>query len=275
MNRRRLVIHPGMPKTGTSALQRFLWENRDTLSRNGWVYPDHVISEADPRHQFLYTCFYRRRFRALVKCINETSGDIILSTEGICTHLFGLDEHSPEFLDATAGLSVEVVVVHREKTAWLQSLYAQVRKNGNTTTGFEEFCQRDGIRLGCDQRAVNQRLRSLFGARVTRLDYDANDAVQPFLQHLGISQTIWAAPPRRVNESTPIVDGRHPLAPLTASTKSLIHVSNLAGPRTQAEEHLTSAPDSQSVPLEEIAPTLPAPTSADPEAATQPQTVIQ
>lgn len=36
----RLVLHFGMPKTGTTSLQRFLAENRKQLENYGWTYPD-------------------------------------------------------------------------------------------------------------------------------------------------------------------------------------------------------------------------------------------
>lgn len=35
-----LLIHLGTPKTGSSALQRFLCENRRNLENHGWCYPD-------------------------------------------------------------------------------------------------------------------------------------------------------------------------------------------------------------------------------------------
>lgn len=35
-----LLIHIGMPKTGTTALQSFLYENMKNLKEQGWCYPD-------------------------------------------------------------------------------------------------------------------------------------------------------------------------------------------------------------------------------------------
>lgn len=35
-----LMVHAGIPKTGTTSLQRFLYENRVQLERYGWCYPD-------------------------------------------------------------------------------------------------------------------------------------------------------------------------------------------------------------------------------------------
>lgn len=34
-----LLIHIGMPKTGTTALQNFLLVNNDKLEKYGWCYP--------------------------------------------------------------------------------------------------------------------------------------------------------------------------------------------------------------------------------------------
>ena len=35
-----LVFHIGMPKTGSTALQRFLYENGDVLKQYRWSYPN-------------------------------------------------------------------------------------------------------------------------------------------------------------------------------------------------------------------------------------------
>lgn len=41
-NSGQLIIHIGTPKTGTSAIQRFLYENNNVLKGGGWCYPDLV-----------------------------------------------------------------------------------------------------------------------------------------------------------------------------------------------------------------------------------------
>ncbi|MCR5100112.1 MAG: hypothetical protein K6B41_02005, partial [Butyrivibrio sp.] len=36
----KIVFHIGTPKTGTTAIQRFLYDNRIALNDCGWSYPD-------------------------------------------------------------------------------------------------------------------------------------------------------------------------------------------------------------------------------------------
>ncbi len=49
-----LVFHIGMPKTGSTAIQRFLYENDNALKQYGWLYPD-LRNELfhDPQFRFL------------------------------------------------------------------------------------------------------------------------------------------------------------------------------------------------------------------------------
>lgn len=44
---KQIYLHIGTPKTGTSALQKFLLENRRQLEKNGFSYPAHALGEYD------------------------------------------------------------------------------------------------------------------------------------------------------------------------------------------------------------------------------------
>ena len=39
MSSEPVFLHVGLPKTGTTELQKVLWENRRRLAENGVVYP--------------------------------------------------------------------------------------------------------------------------------------------------------------------------------------------------------------------------------------------
>lgn len=47
VNKHTLWMHIGTPKTGTSAIQRFLHDNRDKLFELGWIYPRLKCDEED------------------------------------------------------------------------------------------------------------------------------------------------------------------------------------------------------------------------------------
>ena len=40
----RIILHVGVPKTGTTALQSFLYFNEDNLEKHGFCYP-HLLEE--------------------------------------------------------------------------------------------------------------------------------------------------------------------------------------------------------------------------------------
>ena len=45
--KKNLILHIGMGKTGTSALQDFFWENRARLKKSGLCYPKYgAVSHA-------------------------------------------------------------------------------------------------------------------------------------------------------------------------------------------------------------------------------------
>lgn len=44
---KQIHLHIGTPKTGTSALQKFLVENRSELEKRGFSYPAHALGEYD------------------------------------------------------------------------------------------------------------------------------------------------------------------------------------------------------------------------------------
>lgn len=200
---RRVVIHPGMAKTGTSALQRFLWQNRERLEALGWTYPDQIMPSGDPRQQFLLAELRAGRFPVLRSWLQKVSGNLVLSTEGICVHLFRLEEEQPELRALLADVDVDVVVYHRHAEAWSKSFYKQKIVNGESVRPYRQFVRRPPIRFLRDRDAVNAKLAGMFGGRLISLTYDEEYIVASFLRVLGVPEDGWIAPPERVNVSIP------------------------------------------------------------------------
>ncbi len=127
---KRLILHVGMPKTGSSSLQRWSDRNRQKLLENGIDYPE-IGNWLDPKHQELVGDLFRAETSSLERFIDRRVADtLLLSTEGLTNHLY---DYSPvalaSFRKVVAGLRVHVVLVHREPRAWIQSQYKQALTN--------------------------------------------------------------------------------------------------------------------------------------------------
>ncbi|WP_144259755.1 hypothetical protein [Methylocystis sp. ATCC 49242] len=146
---RKLILHIGMPKTGTTSLQNFFAENRDFLERDYFSYPDfNVPSEDFPTPLHIST----GNGNALVYSIFDKVGRMncppSLKYEKIIEDLSNFIESAPsnrcvishedliwipptnwlnELVPVLADRKIEVVVIVyiREQSAWLASNFQQ------------------------------------------------------------------------------------------------------------------------------------------------------
>lgn len=125
--RRRLVMHVGLPKTGTTALQRWCDGNREWLRERGIDYPDRTHHPLDPKHQFVVQDLLTGNLDRFVTELDRSPcTTVLLSSEGLTNHLFDVAEAaSDEFRRATHDWNVEVVVMFREAASWAKSLWKQ------------------------------------------------------------------------------------------------------------------------------------------------------
>ncbi len=162
----KVILHIGATKTGSSALQDFLYQNMRVLRSKGICYPDvgivsgahHLIaaalhpsahrlhSDALPdtpqarEEQFhTYVAAARREAEAMKA---ET---LILSSE----YLWG--DFSPAFYDhwkqAVTGAQVTIYGVLRDPRNWVPSSYIQAIKGGEARSLEEWFEWRTGVRV--------------------------------------------------------------------------------------------------------------------------------
>ena len=174
---KRVVIHCGLEKTGTTFLQAIFSENRDILHKQGVLYP--VAGEVDSQHYWLAKLFgFRYEFERLRsngleslavelnKEIDQSDCEtIFISSEHFD---FNLSEHGCENLKSFfSGSDVKVVMVLRNQLDYAQSLYIEHVKWGGEKT-FSEFLDT------ADKFDFNKRVniwRSA-GFDVEVLDYD-------------------------------------------------------------------------------------------------------
>lgn len=196
---KRLILHVGLPKTGTTAFQLWCHRNRDRLLREGVWYPELIRHPADPSHLFVTQGIRGGDLSLVESCLRESPCDTVLvSHEGLSGALFAMQEPAlRRFRDICAGVSVEVLVVHREPESWLRSFWKQYLINpqqhqprlwarpSDTSTGvaasgdcgtmtLEEFRAHPRVQGLLDRQRVSVSLANAYGAhRVSEFEYEA------------------------------------------------------------------------------------------------------
>ena len=164
--RKKLFLHIGSPKTGTSYLQSFLYENHENLKSKNILYPKSLIgSPLDPKHQPFFASFLSgdvQRFQAFLQRIAAETGEsietLILSSEGFYHHINELTETSWRLLEALKDLyDVRIVLYLRPQVEYIESMYRQYMKNprginaefGSSLT-IQEMMERPKLRQNLD-----------------------------------------------------------------------------------------------------------------------------
>lgn len=136
----KLLIHIGLHKTGTSAIQSFLLDNRAQLLEQGLLYPLDLEEWGnhnplawhlmDPRYMPTHGDFYRElsspaHWEKLHEAVSEQPTDrVILSGEDFS--LIGRPQQLAELLER---YDTRIVVYLRRQDQYLQSIYNQDVKN--------------------------------------------------------------------------------------------------------------------------------------------------
>ncbi|WP_428311544.1 hypothetical protein [Hydrocarboniphaga sp.] len=167
-----LLIHVGMGRAGTSALQKFLALNRDALMTRGWAYPDETAFGLPARGSSVGNltslALLAREGQAIDEPLAQFSAylgsgqtdHVLVSSEW--TMGTGEVLLAPLRLAAErAGFSAKAIIYFREQCEWLLSDYAQKLKTQNWTLTAEE----------CMQQALHGRNLNYYAKflRLTRL----------------------------------------------------------------------------------------------------------
>lgn len=147
--RRRLIVHAGLHKTGTTALQLFLESAADELREHGILYPRSGRIFA-AHHNIAWQVTRDRQFVPPVGTIDDLAaeaaqfgGDVIVSSE----ELERVIEEPDRFLPLTGhpvfrDYELTLVVYVRSQTSYLESLYMEVLADGVTMEELSSLAQK-------------------------------------------------------------------------------------------------------------------------------------
>ena len=214
--RRRLLLHGGAPKTGTSSLQWHLAENRAELAARGIWFPTPTFSP-EPKHQPLNASLRKGDSAGFVAYVETALSDmpddthtVILTTEGIFNHWWDYPPEAKALLRRLAALfDFELCLWLREPVAFAVALWEQYLLNPpaeGASAGVQgrdvalaDVLEDDWFRRHLDCLGVFQEMELLFGrGRVRALPF-AGDTVERFLGEYDIGPL--GLPPRRHNAS--------------------------------------------------------------------------
>jgi hypothetical protein len=198
---RQLFLHAGLPKTGTTYLQKLFLRNREALAGAGLGFGPHQDAETGSHYPRFVEAVEARGAAAVLDETEACPGErLLVSNEDLAHFLLtplpsgNSRTWAEEIRDAAAGrFAVTVIVYLRRQDFLRESIFAQVVK--------EWHC---GDILGQDHYDYDLngkllQLEAVFGrARVRPILYDDTgrvDLVAPFLAALGLAVDAAALAP--------------------------------------------------------------------------------
>ncbi len=245
-----LYIHIGRPKTGTTAIQKFLSRHRKELLEQGFLYPE--SGQYDDAHHGLALALnhsppdgvkhfpvpdlasYVQALKSEISKLNPES--VVLSSE-----FFSLltaaaqDEAKKKLLELFDGFNVKIVTYFRNQVNFLESTYSQEIKNAAMTRSlsFDEYEETYLKRKAIDYYWSANQWAKVFGKDAVivrpfeKSQLTDGDVISDFASVVGISLNGISRQERRpvnVGLTCQRIDvlNRLSLLPLSKSEKHLV-----------------------------------------------------
>jgi hypothetical protein len=134
---RRVFLHIGLPKTGTTYLQQVVWANRDRLRADGLFLPgfghrEHLWAALDLQERPRLDRRHPKAPGAWQRLVTETLGQ---SDDALLTHEFLCGASTEQAARAVAGFpdaEVHLVVTARDAASVISAGWQESVKNGST-----------------------------------------------------------------------------------------------------------------------------------------------
>jgi hypothetical protein len=215
----KLVIHAGTPKTGTTSIQTYLDKKQRKLRGMGILYPhnlDDLHNPHAPKHQWfeknlvtINLASLLKNMKNIITQIKPDTHTIILSSEGIYNYWWDIPDASKGVLTELSHLfDIEVWVWFREPLAFIESYYKQCIRNPQIASNpcygkdlsFAEMLNIKWFSQHLDYQGFVTECQTLFGENKVSVFTYQGDVVQELIQKLGLA-TVHDNPTPRQNKS--------------------------------------------------------------------------
>ena len=213
--RKRLVIHIGMHKTGSTTIQRFLSRNRLVLRLAGVLYPESCGADGrrEPKHNALFAAISHEADHGAPHPVLGPSADLVEAMAGRITSsraqiailsAEGFSGEKPAFSSALAPLGeyfdTRILVFLRRPDDWVESFYRQMilSREVREARSLEAFLQCPATRAHLDFCGILGWWAERFGREaVCALPYQADagrDLARAFLSAAGLPTALARLP---------------------------------------------------------------------------------
>lgn len=210
----RLFLHVGLPKTGTTSMQKWFLDHHAALEAAGCLYPTTPALHNFKQGYTVPDLLRNPGLPSIAQALTQGGGhrDVLLSNEGMSNHFHDFPAaHLAQLRALTTAYDVTVFLFRRDPERWLHSYHRQAVLNPRNTaselwgTSGTRADIRDHYRITrlLDHAGLAQDMRTGFGARACRvLDFDNPDAFTLMLEEMGLA-ALAHLPLPRINESIP------------------------------------------------------------------------
>jgi len=218
--KKKLFLHAGMAKTGTTSIQSGLLTNRKELAKLGFYYPTDILRHHQVSRHFKGVRRFDHEISEFVKDVESTDcHSVVISSE--------MFERMPpagwqEFKDVFNAFDIHVVIYLRRQADVMVSMYSELVKKHALSSTFDTFIKSD-LRLNLlDYKDVIERLVTAFGAgNITARLFSKEALIEqdPFLDFL---HTIGA-------QALEPEKTKHANASYSSATTKVVQVANKHG----------------------------------------------
>lgn len=200
---KKLFLHIGTHKTGTTAIQFILNRNREALSNCGWLYPLSGMTERHHgHHELAWTLLGRSAFdfsRLRKEIEDSPCANVVVSSEE-----FEFCKDAAKVKEAFSFAQVEVVLYLRRQDDLLLSEYNQNVKSGTYFKPLAHFADMLERQSRLDYFGMCNRWSNAFGKDALKVCIyrTSEDALKSFARLTGLPLSALNAPvQRQVNVS--------------------------------------------------------------------------